>query len=112
MRGCSSEWSDLIGPCYLQCLAQALVVCVTRLLSVRFESLGPRLLSLVETTISFQVLPCMARTTERIIGPWGSFNFGPQVYLSLYIICCMKALVCDKGGGVWGFSPRKNYKNT
>ena len=43
MRGCSSEWSDLIGPCYLQCLAQALVVCVTRLLSVRFESLGPRL---------------------------------------------------------------------
>ena len=43
MRGCSSEWSDLIGPCYLQCLAQALVVCITRLLSVRFESLGPRL---------------------------------------------------------------------
>ena len=40
MRGCSSEWSNLIGPCYLQCLVQALVVCVTRLL---FWSLGLRL---------------------------------------------------------------------
>ena len=27
------------------------------------------------------------RAAERIIGPWGSFNFGPLVYLSLYILC-------------------------
>ena len=37
----SSEWSDLIGPCYLQCPAQAPVVYVTRLLWI--WSLGPRL---------------------------------------------------------------------
>ena len=33
------------------------------------------------------------RPAERIIGPWGSFNFGPLVYLPLYMLCCMKALV-------------------
>ena len=27
------------------------------------------------------------RAAERIIGPWGSFSFGPLVYLSLYILC-------------------------
>ena len=27
------------------------------------------------------------RAAERIIGPWGSFNFGPLAYLSLYILC-------------------------
>ena len=43
MHGRSGEWSDLIGLCYVQYLAQALVVCVTRLLSIRFESLGLRL---------------------------------------------------------------------
>ena len=50
------------------------------------------------------------RAAERIIGPWGSFNFGPLAYLSLYIIllCCMKALVLLQRG-VWGFSPRKNF---
>ena len=28
-----------------------------------------------------------SRAAERIIGPWGSFNFGPIVYPSLYILC-------------------------
>ena len=34
-----------------------------------------------------------SRATERIIGPWGSFKFGPLVYPSLYILCHVKALV-------------------
>ena len=29
----------------------------------------------------------VCRAAERITGPWGSFNFGPLVYLSLYILC-------------------------
>ena len=30
---------------------------------------------------------CTSRATERVIGPWGSFNFGPLIYSSLYILC-------------------------
>ena len=54
------------------------------------------------------------RAAERIIGPWGSFNFGPLVYPSLYILCHVRLheslSFVTKGGGVWGFSPRKNFK--
>ena len=40
-----------------------------------------------------QFITTELRATERIIGPWGSFNFGPLAYLPLYMLCCMKALV-------------------
>ena len=54
------------------------------------------------------MIEAIVRAAERIIGPWGSFNFGPLVYLSLYMLCCMKGL--QRGTG--GTPPEKNFKNT
>ena len=53
----------------------------------------------------------MARAAERIIGPWGSFNFGPLVYLSLYILCHVmlhESLSFVTKGGL-GVLPQKKY---
>ena len=43
--------------------------------------------------IENRVLLGALRATERIIGPWGSFNFGPLAYpsLVLYIMSCYAA---------------------
>ena len=48
-----------------------------------------------------------SRAAERIIGHWGSFNFGPLVYLSPYMLCCMKALVLLQRGS--GGTPQKKF---
>ena len=49
------------------------------------------------------------RAAERIIGPWGSFNFGPLAYLSLYILrhVMLHEDLSFVTKGVWGFSPEK-----
>ena len=54
----------------------------------------------------------IVRAAEGIIGPWGSFNFGPLAYLSLYILChvMLHESLSFVTKGVWGFSPRKNFK--
>ena len=55
----------------------------------------------------------MARAAERIIGPWGSFNFGPLAYLSLYILCHVilhESLSFVTKGGL-GALPQKKILN-
>ena len=57
----------------------------------------------------------VSRAAERIIGPWGSFNFGPLVYLSLYILCHVmlhESLSFMTKGGSGGTPPEKILKNT
>ena len=53
------------------------------------------------------------RAAERIIGPWGSFNFGPLVYPSLYILCHVmlheSLSFVTKGGGGLGVLPQKKF---
>ena len=52
------------------------------------------------------------RAAERIVGPWGSFNFGPPAYLSLYILCHVmlhEGLRFVTKGGL-GVLPQKKFK--
>ena len=57
-------------------------------------------------------LSILSRAAERIIGPWGSFNFGPLVYPSLYILYHVvlheSLSFVTKGSG--GTPPEKNLK--
>ena len=55
----------------------------------------------------------ITRAAERIIGPWGSFNFGPLAYLSLYILCHVmlhENLSFVIKGGLGVFPQKKNFK--
>ena len=57
------------------------------------------------------VLDHFTRAAERIIGPWGSFNFGPLVYLSPYILCHVmlhESLSFVTKGGL-GVLPQKKF---
>ena len=54
--------------------------------------------------------PVLPRATERIIGPWGTFNFGPLAYHCNVMLCCMKALVLLQKG-VGGSLPEKTKEN-
>ena len=57
------------------------------------------------------ILLVTCRAAERIIGPWGSFNFGPLAYLSLYILCHVmlrESLSFVTKGGL-GVLPQKKF---
>ena len=66
-----------------------------------------------DTALAHPIWCAMLRATERIIGPWGSFNFGPLAYLSLYILCHAmlhgSLSFVTKGGGL-GVLPQKKLK--